>query len=208
MNFEKRLLDEEERLGNSQAEKAIIAMIGRQGQVSVSGNQWNQLMAISEWIGHDIYVPLLILYREIGRYVHHIAIEEQPYQRVHDLVEHARRRGAGIDQFPLSLSKLETRGLFLAGSPLLRCDFLILRNFVTLRKQAEESLTGIIIDLTVTLDDCNDLVELARKKSYIRHEVEGHIYFVQFVALVKLANSWICTKDRPRTWLRNLTLRS
>ncbi|KAI8949153.1 hypothetical protein F4801DRAFT_603641 [Xylaria longipes] len=186
VNFEKSVLDQQERLDSPTIAKDILTTIGRPGQLLISGQRLQQMRAIAEWVGYGRYDPVIRLYCEIARYVHRVAIEEQPYQRVHDLVEHARRRGTGTGQFLLNTSKLETRGLLLAGSLLLRCDLLILRDFVALRRQAVEKLTTITLDLTTTLDDCNELVRMAREKRYVRHKVEGHIYFIQFVALARL----------------------
>ncbi|TGJ86316.1 hypothetical protein E0Z10_g2456 [Xylaria hypoxylon] len=186
MDFEKRLLEEQERLDNPKVGEEILATIGRPGQLSITGDRLRQLLAIAEWVGHDRYGPLIKLYREIAGYVHHVAIEEQPYQRVYDFVQHARRRGTGAGQFLLNPSKLETRGLLLAGSLLLRFDLLVLRDFVGLRQQADKKVTTMAIDLTVTFNDCNELVRLAREKKYVRHETEGHIYFIPFAALVRL----------------------
>ncbi|KAI0468176.1 hypothetical protein F4859DRAFT_524665 [Xylaria cf. heliscus] len=186
MNFEKRLLDEQERLDDPTIAKEILATIGRSGQLLLDGQRLQQMNAISEWVGYGRYDPVIRLYRRIARYVHRVAIEEQPYQRVYDLVEHARRRGTGTGQFLLNTSKLETRGLLLAGSLLLRCDLMILKDFVALRRQANEKLTIITLNLTTTLNDCDKLIRMAREKKYVRHETEGHIYFVQFVALARL----------------------
>ncbi|KAI1756232.1 hypothetical protein F4782DRAFT_550119 [Xylaria castorea] len=186
VSFGKRLLDQQERLDSPTIAKGILATIGRPGQLLIVGERLQQVKAIAEWVGYGRYDPVIRLYCEIARYVHHVAIEEQPYQRVHDLVGHARRRATGIGQFLLNTSKLETRGLLLAGSLLLRCDLLILRDFVALRRQAVEKLTIIDLDLTTTLNDCNELIRMAREKKYFRHEAEGHIYFAQFVALAQL----------------------
>ncbi|KAJ8106468.1 hypothetical protein ONZ43_g7054 [Nemania bipapillata] len=185
MDFENRLLDEQERLENLNFGKEILVTIGRQGQLRITGQRLHQLLSIAQWVGYGRYDPILRLYREIARYVHHVAIEEQPYQRVHDLVQHSRRRGIGSGQFLLNPSKLETRGLLLAGSLLLRCDLLILKDFMALRRQAQPNLTTILIDLATTLGDCDELIRLAKEKKYVRHETEGHIYFIQFAALVR-----------------------
>ncbi|KAI1151943.1 hypothetical protein F4825DRAFT_476537 [Nemania diffusa] len=185
IDFERRLLDEQERLDDPRIEKEILAAIGRQGQLCITGQRLRQLLEIAKWVGYGRYDSILGLYREIAGYVYHVAIEEQPYQRVHDLVQHSRRHRFNTGQFLLNPSKLETRGLISAGSLLLRCDLLILKDFVALRRQAHEKLTTIIIDLVATLNDCNELIQLAREKKYVRHETEGHIYFVQFVALAR-----------------------
>ncbi|KAI3325376.1 hypothetical protein HD806DRAFT_446443 [Xylariaceae sp. AK1471] len=185
VKFETRLLDEQERLDDPKIGKEILATIGRQGQLHIIGQRIRQLLAIDEWVGYGRYSSVLKLYLEIAGFVHHVAIEEQPYQRVHDLVQHARRRGTGTGQFSLNASKIQNSGLLLAGSLLLRCDLLILTDFVNLRCRANEHLTTIIIDLEAALSDCKELVRLAKKKKYVRHEAEGHIYFVQFVALAR-----------------------
>ncbi|KAJ8129480.1 hypothetical protein O1611_g4151 [Lasiodiplodia mahajangana] len=185
MEFESRLLDEQGRLDNSKSRKEILATIGRQGELRIAGQRLQQLLAICEWVGYGRYDYIIRLYREIVGYLHYVRVEEQPYQRVHDLVQHARRHGTGSGQFLINPSKLETRGLLLAGSLLLRCDLLILKDFMALRGQVDGGLTTIIIDLQTTLNDCNELVRLAREKKYVRHEAEGHIYFTQFVGLVR-----------------------
>ncbi|KAI0451030.1 hypothetical protein F5B21DRAFT_528337 [Xylaria acuta] len=206
VNFEKRLLDQQERLESPTIAKGILATIGRPGQLLIAGQRLQQVRAIAEWVGYGRYDPLIRLYCEIAGYVYHVAIEEQPYQRVHDLVEHARRRGTGTGQFLLNTSILETRGLLLAGSLLLRCDLLILGDFVALRRQAVEKLTMITLDLTTTLNDCNELIRMAREKRYVRHEVEGHIYFIQFVALARLLyleKQWPTTEEtEDMDWLK------
>jgi hypothetical protein len=183
--FEKRLLDEQERLDDPKVGKEILTTIGRQGQLHITGQRIRQLLAIDEWVGHVRCNSVIKMYIEIAGYVHHVGIEEQPYQRVHDLVQHARRRGTSTGQFPLNPSKIQNGGLLLAASLLLRCDLLILTDFVNLFRKANEQLTTIVVDFEVTLNDCTELIQLAKKKKYVRHEAEGHIYFAQFVALAR-----------------------
>ncbi|KAI0099788.1 AAA domain-containing protein [Nemania sp. FL0031] len=185
MEFESRLLDEQGRLDNSKITKEILATIGRPGELRIIGQRLQQLLAICEWVGYGRYDSIIRLYNKIAEYVHHVGVEEQPYQRVYDLVQHARRHGTGVGQFPLNPSKLEMRGLLLAGSLLLRCDLLILKDFEALRRQADGKMTTVILDLNATLRDCDELIRLAREKKYVRHEAEGHIYFIQFVGLVR-----------------------
>ncbi|KAI0441323.1 hypothetical protein F4803DRAFT_576691 [Xylaria telfairii] len=185
INFEKRLLDEQERLDSPTTAEGILATIGRPGQLLIAEQRLQQMKTISEWVGY-------------GRYVHRVWIEEQPYQRVHDLVERAHRSGTGTGRFLLNISKLETRGLLLAGSLLLRY----------LHRQAVEKLTVITLDISTTLKDCDELIRLAREKRYVRHEAEGHIYFIQFVALAGLLHleksSPTREESREIDWLKAL----
>ncbi|KAI1744928.1 hypothetical protein F4680DRAFT_455897 [Xylaria scruposa] len=185
VGFEKRLLDQQERLDSLEIAKDLLVTIGRPGRLIIAGERLQQMRAIVEWVGYGRYDPVIRLYYEIAQYVHLVAVEEQPYEHMNDLVALAQRREAGIGQFLTNTSKLETRGLLLAGSLLLRCDLLILRDFLALCLKATK-LTIITLDLTTTLDDCNELVRIAREKKYLCHEAEGHIYFTQFVALAQL----------------------
>ncbi|KAI0189092.1 hypothetical protein EV127DRAFT_366835 [Xylaria flabelliformis] len=185
ISFEKRLLDQQERLDSLAIEKDLLVRIGRPGQLIIAGERLQQMKSIAEWVGYGRYDPVIRLYCEIARYVYLVAVEEQPYEQVKDLVAHARRHEAGVGQFLPNTSKLETRGLLLAGSLLLRCDLLILRDFVALCLEAV-NWTIITLDLTTTLHDCNELIRIAREKKYLYHEAEGHIYFTQFVALAQL----------------------
>lgn len=98
--------------------------------------------------------------------------------------------------------------MLLAGNLLLRCDLLILGDFVDLRRRPVEKLTVITLDLTTTLNDCNELIWLAGEKRYVRNETKGHIYFIRFVDLAGLLHlgkpSLTTEESREIDWLKAL----
>lgn len=119
--------------------------------------------------------------------------EEQPFQRVRDLVE-ARRRQPNIDvpEFAFDQSILQTRGQLLAQALHLRCDLIIITDLVSAWDNMPAILrdnASLSIDLTSTRELCLKLSSAAQKSMNILQQAEANIFWAQFAALECIAKS-------------------
>ncbi|GIZ38336.1 hypothetical protein CKM354_000175600 [Cercospora kikuchii] len=133
------------------------------------------------------YSVLLKLRRAIAKFTSKVRAEEQPFQRVRDLVESVRRhQSTDMPEFEYDQSILQTRGLLLAMGLGLRCDLVIItdlmRNWEGMSIQ-QRSGKMLSIELRKYRVECNDLVEGATKSKYPLQQAEGHIFWAQFAAL-------------------------
>ncbi|KAM3422162.1 hypothetical protein BST61_g2532 [Cercospora zeina] len=133
------------------------------------------------------YSALMTLRRSIAKYISKVRAEEQPFQRVRDLVESVRRRqNADVPEFEYDQSILQTRGLLLAVALSLRCDLVIItdlmRNWEGMSFQ-QRSAKSISMDLHKYRVQCDDLIESATNSKYPLQQAEGHIFWAQFTAL-------------------------
>ncbi|CAJ2508862.1 Uu.00g138880.m01.CDS01 [Anthostomella pinea] len=144
-------------------------------------------MAIHHWVGYNRYSPLVELYHAFARRVGNVSLEEMNFQRVLDATKRDPRYAEGAVHDP-DTSNVRTRGLIGAGSILLRCYVMMLTDFMQLRQKAAHHMTNITLDLSSALEDCVKLIRLAEENKYIRERVEGHIFYVQLVALTRLAH--------------------
>ncbi|KAI2602657.1 putative NF-X1 finger and helicase domain protein [Hypoxylon sp. NC1633] len=188
MELEQRLIDEQERLNQSGRSGRLLALFARAGDIYINGNPVDQMLAIHDWIGDDRYKPIINLYFKMLDYLNHIRVEEQPYQRVFYLVQHARRTGETTGEFDLDPSKIQTRGQLLAKTMLFRCYMVVLSDFLRLESEATRNFTILHFKIDKSLEDCERLITQAKETKYVRQELEGHIFFTKLVALVQQMN--------------------
>ncbi|KAI1080320.1 P-loop containing nucleoside triphosphate hydrolase protein [Whalleya microplaca] len=186
--FERRLIEEQESLDRSETDKHSLATIVKEGNLHIKGNPIDQLLAIHEWLGFDRYKPIIQLYYIMYEHFFRVRVDEQPYQRVYDLVQHARRFGKAADDFKLDESKIQIQGQLLASTLLFRCYLVVLGDFLKLRREAKEHYTmstRVHIDMTMALEDCQEIITMAQEKKYVRQETEGHIFFIKLAAMIR-----------------------
>ncbi|OTA83205.1 hypothetical protein M434DRAFT_378439 [Hypoxylon sp. CO27-5] len=185
MAFEQRLIDEQERLEYSQKSTQILNLMGKDGLIYMNGFLIDEMLAINDWIENDRYLPVIKLSIEILEYRDHVKTEEQPYKRVFDLVEHARRIGGVAGKSELGPAKIQTRGHILAQTMLIRCYLVVMTDFLQLRRNAEERFVVVHTDAKSPLEECERLVALAHETKYVRQELEGRISYAKIVAIVR-----------------------
>lgn len=188
-----RLLKEQEKLGQQQKTEAA-SRATRGGQLIRCAPRLKQLRELQKITGDGRYNSIINLWRDIGSYASDVRREEQPFQRVADLVLFANRQNKTHGEFRFDDSINQIKGSLLADTLLLKCDLAILFDFRRLAKDQALELAELKLDLSSHWSDSIHLVELSRKYVYSREEVQGHIFAVQFCVLCssfdKITTMW------------------
>jgi len=135
------------------------------------------------------YRPLFALYQKIDSFIDKTAANEQPFKRVHDIVEALRRRrldaGEAVDAFDFDQSLLQTRGNLLATALAIRCEVIAVSDFVKVfdtRRRARDPFS-LEVDFSHNRDSCETLISLATITHAPLQQTEGHIFWAHFAAL-------------------------
>ncbi|KAK5680009.1 hypothetical protein LTS10_007957 [Elasticomyces elasticus] len=113
--------------------------------------------------------------------------EEQPYQRVRDLVETARRQNTNgkIAEFTFDESELQLREYLQATSLLVRCDIVIFSDVIRMHNKITPGTPkgALRVDFSANRARCAELVKEAQVTHSVRQEVEGHLFWSRFAAM-------------------------
>ncbi|KAF2128236.1 P-loop containing nucleoside triphosphate hydrolase protein [Dothidotthia symphoricarpi CBS 119687] len=152
------------------------------GPLQLKGSRENQISQISTLTRQDDrYKTITKLRRDVKRFLQQVDEKEQPFGRIYDLVQDARRhRKLDIDLHS-KVDILQVRNRLLATVLLIRCDYTILLAFLTDRK-GEANLT-IQVDLSMNRKDCEALIAESQSRIQPGNYVEGLLYWARFFAL-------------------------
>ena len=189
----KQLVELEKRLASTFKDHEAIARppagpITKESVV-LKGDVIFQVARIKKIIGQqNKYKDLFSLRQHIHGFHKKVGETEQPFSRVYDLVMDARiNRGTQTD-FDFLPEMLQTRNRLLATALLLRCDFLILLEFLTMCKegravQALGSAPVLEVNFTNNRDTCHTLIGDSINQQQWATVVEGRLYWARFAAL-------------------------
>lgn len=170
------------------------------GKIVLEGGRDSQVASIKKSLrSYFRYGKLFGLRNAIVAYMDGVREKEQPFRRVWDLVQSARRRKSNI-RGDFNFESGVSQPLFFQWGMalLLRCDWTIIIDFVSL-KRADASTGELSLDLEVNREDSVSLIRAAVESRDRLREVEGHLLYAQFAAL-EVADS---PYDDAREWLRN-----
>lgn len=178
----------EETKDDESASDQVVTETDVSRPVHLKGSRDEQFSRIRSLIGKEQrYKSILQLRQEIKKFLKQVDEREQPFGRIYDLLQDVRRhRGINVE-LPSNVDILQVRNRLLTTVLLIRCDYVILLNFVNAQRKAAvrkpSGSHGIQIDLGVNRKECNALIaeSLARKQP--GSVVEGHIYWARFLAL-------------------------
>ncbi|KAF9886780.1 hypothetical protein FE257_011157 [Aspergillus nanangensis] len=174
--------------GGARAKETAGQVFHADAKIRIEGPPEHQVRVMGSLVSrHDKerWKQLLALRGKISTYKRRVQVEEQPFNRVHNMVEDARRRRKTPGQFDFDANVLQTKGHLQATSLLLRLDAALLADFLSLRQQVQPST--IRSDLYVNLAECKKesrrLIANAASSHRILQEVEGKVFLAQFCAL-------------------------
>jgi hypothetical protein len=152
-----------------------------------SRSRLGQLVALSKAAGRNRYAVMMRLWHGISKFAGEVQREEQPFQRVADLVRFANQQHMTRGEFVFDESVLQVKGTVTATALLLRCELVVFSDFLELREDGNttEQYGEVKLDFDVHLAECSRLVDLACDSKLLRQEVEGHIYFAQFCGFAR-----------------------
>ncbi|KND86470.1 NFX1-type zinc finger-containing protein 1 [Tolypocladium ophioglossoides CBS 100239] len=189
------LLVEQEKLEKSPATK-IGQSAGLSSRPKFAGSRLRQLLSSQELVGNGRYDNLINIWRKINAYASQVRKEEQPYQRVADLVLYAIRQNRTKQQFLYDGSVIQLRGSLNASILLLKCDIVVFSDLAKLCKERPIQ-TEVNLVLSTHESDCAKLIELSRSTIHPREEVQGHIIaaHLRWLALTFSAHPHTITKE-------------
>ncbi|KAK5190620.1 hypothetical protein LTR99_003464 [Exophiala xenobiotica] len=145
------------------------------GKLALTDGRDQQLAVISKAPINGRYSQALRIRHNIRRYLRSVDIQEQPFKRVWDMVQHARKRQKTDGDMQYQPTVLQTSQTLQATALLLRCDLAILSDFLELMGP---NLGDVY--LKSSRADCITLEEAARQSHQPAIEVEAHVFHGQF----------------------------
>jgi hypothetical protein len=178
-----KLITEQELLAAMQPTAIRDPKSGSVGNFTMGGSRQRQLHCLKGYTDKR-YDSMLKMRKDIASYTGKVQKEEQPFQRVANLVRHANLHHGGQNDFRYDESVIQTKGSLLASTLLLKCDVLILSDFFRLWLDQKSDLTkpDVKLDLSPFMRDCDSLIQGAKKAVYPREEAQGHIFSAQLYA--------------------------
>ncbi|KAL7925000.1 hypothetical protein ACQKWADRAFT_284759 [Trichoderma austrokoningii] len=194
-----RLLNEQEKLGQQQQKTEAASSAVKGGKLRHYAPRLRQLRELEKIANDGRYSSIIDLWRNIGVYSSDVRREQQPFQRVADLVLFANRQNKTRGEFRFDDTINQIKGSLLADTLLLKCDLAILFDFRRLAKDRALELAELKLDLSSHWSDAINLIELSHEYVYSREEVQGHIFAVQLCILCssfnKITTMWAANKQ-------------
>ncbi|KAK2008989.1 P-loop containing nucleoside triphosphate hydrolase protein [Colletotrichum eremochloae] len=156
----------------------------RPGGFSLEGSRSDQVNQVLKLTGTGRHKSLKRLRSRIVDFFGSVRRDEQPYQRVAHLVWHVNKQRKTSD-FSFDESAIQMGGVLQAMSLLLRCDLLLISDYISLCRAAEGNAAAKAAkaDVTPHIRDCERLIQTAHTRNFHRLELEGHIFLVKFCSL-------------------------
>ncbi|KAI7110354.1 hypothetical protein KC339_g95 [Hortaea werneckii] len=128
--------------------------------------------------------------QETKNFADRLVIDEQPYQRVRDLVETRHRQqlasssATDIAEFSFASEELQLHEHLQAMLLLVRTDIVILGDVIAMHDKADGPAKGLIkLQFDANRLQCTRLAEEAARTVNVRQEVEAHIFWAKFAAM-------------------------
>jgi hypothetical protein len=130
------------------------------------------------------YQTIIGLRREVKKFLQQVDEKEQPFGRIYDLAQDARRhRGIYID-LRSKVDVLQVRNRLLTTVLLIRCDYTILLTFLNdMKGKTGAGSPDIQVDLSISRKECEELIAESHSRNQPGNTVEGHLYWARFLAL-------------------------
>jgi len=155
------------------------------GSAQLRGTRDEQFFLIAKLTRKDDrYKTIRVLRRDVKEFLAQVDEGEQPFGRIYDLVQDARRhRGINVS-LDASADVLQVRNRLLTTVLLIRCDYTILLTFLNDRKlETREGAHGVQVDLSINRKECEELIAESLSKNQPGNTVEGHLYWARFFTL-------------------------
>ncbi|KAK1753246.1 hypothetical protein QBC47DRAFT_54335 [Echria macrotheca] len=143
------------------------------------------LNSLQRIVGGQRYVTMIGLWESIRVFATKVREEEQPLQRVADLVKHANRENRARGGFQFDETAIQVKGSLLSRILQVRCEMTLFSDFFSLSSKGKLSSGGasrvdeVKIDWSVYIDECKAIIQLAEGAMYRREEVQAHIFAAQ-----------------------------
>lgn len=176
------LLDVQGRISAAPPPPRVLQKDTRSKKKVFSTGRVKQIQLICDWVGNTRYDEAVKVWQRINNFLGQVRREEQPFQRVNDFVLHAARQRKTQGIFDFDETRIQIKGHLQACTLSLKCDIIVVADFMTQRDSLAESRGELNLDFSRQLDECDSLAERAKATGYPRQETEAHVYFAQFCA--------------------------
>jgi hypothetical protein len=189
------LVDEQHKLDQAQPGKSAQPQEAAKGlpkQIITRSARLKQIWIVRNWDGSRRYASLIQLWHQISGHLDKVRKEEQPFQRVADFVQHAaRQRGDGGSGFSFDeASIIQAKGQLQATALLLKCEAALLTDAMKQDQARKDRALGRVnagipaLDFSLHVKDCEQLIAATRQRMYPHLQIEAHVCFARFSALV------------------------
>ncbi|KAG6083616.1 hypothetical protein E4U16_003878 [Claviceps sp. LM84 group G4] len=146
-------------------------------------SQFSYLVCLDRETKNKRYGKFLRLWKDINQFVKEVQKEEQPFQRVADLVRHTNRQRKTQKQFRFDDSVIQVKSSLFALLLRLKCEIDMMSDFFFKTKGPAGLPKDFVLDLAAPLEDCDLVIELAHKSRLPREEVQALIYKANLCAI-------------------------
>ncbi|KAL8857170.1 MAG: hypothetical protein Q9178_006225 [Gyalolechia marmorata] len=146
------------------------------------------------------YQNALQLRTDIKVFLAQVNEKEQPFSKIYDLVQDAKRHRGAAGSISWTPDVLQTRNRLLATVLLLRCEYAIMANFLASGKRTGAAFK---INLQGFQDKCERLSEESHSKKQPTNQVEAHLFWARFLALQRGMTETIPDGSPPLLAARN-----
>ena len=158
-------------------------------------------------VDHGRYKDMIKVWRAIDCFKEKVQREQQPFQRVANLVQHVNRQSRAGLEFKFEESVIQAKGCLLAESLLLECEVAVFLDFVSFLSRTRWCLTAqamanLPLDFSIHERVCLALIDAAATAMYPKEETKGHLFAAQmhaFAAKIRefevVGDPWLETTD-------------
>ena len=156
-------------------------------RINLAGSREAQIQSMDA-ILKKRYQGMVKFRKALDRHLHQVSIDEQPFKRIWDLVQNARRKHATKDEMRWDPDAIQVGESLRVQSLLFRCDLVVFADFLSLASKAD-----LRIDAGKAKRDCVDLIDAAKDAHLPLQETEGlhsartcQVIFVKLFSAKKL----------------------
>lgn len=151
--------------------------------IAVTIKNIDDIPAIKQSVVQPLFKGIVSVRAKIYKHLSRVKNEEQPFQRVADLVRHAKKHHGSEGQFVFDQSDIQLKGHILTLSLGLRCDVQLLGDLFELSSAPLGAQIECQFDLKALRESALQLVKLANEATRPTEEVEGHLFHAQACVL-------------------------
>ncbi|KAK7424141.1 hypothetical protein QQZ08_008747 [Neonectria magnoliae] len=185
LSLSRKLLAEQERLSEATQTPILVQQAEVSGNLTLAGSRQRQLDILKGYVGNERYQTIMKLRKRVTSYANRVRKEEQPFQRVAELVRHASLRRGTSNEFRYDQSIVQSKGTLLAFVLLLRLDVIILSDFSSLflLSGSASARSQVNLNLSNFLVNCEEVIRLAQATKHPKEETQGHISYAHLCAI-------------------------
>jgi hypothetical protein len=187
------LLTEQEKLEKSLAAEATRPFRRKAKRTHLT-YRVRQLPNFREVAGKERYGPISKIWHNINLYAKKMQKEEQHFQQVANLMKYSNLQHRTELTFRYNETVIQVKGRIFVLELLLKCDIIVLSDFIELRKGGASIQSEVKVDLSAYLRDCANLIKLAHNSVHPREEVQGHIFAAQLYWISRSLGSYTLSK--------------